>query len=342
MRLLRLLLGFLFPLLIACQGRPAAGAAIPAINVVVEGLLNPVGLTLLPDGSLLVAEEGTGDNDDSAGVSLVTTAGQVGRLISGLPSSRDSGDLSGVPLVAVAPDGRTLYLGSFNQGHLWSLPLPADGRLALPETPLTAADLTPVMLPLNNVRLANPFDLTFDREGVPVVTDASGNGVAKQNPDGTTRFIHRFDKLADPANAALQIEAVPTGIVRLGAEYYVTLTGGCPYPRGSGQLVAIDENRNQRIVRGGLNMPIDVAQAPDGVLWLLEFARFTPGASCFTGEGYQANSGRLSRLHADRSLEPVVDGLNFPGAVLPLADGSLYVSEVFAGRVLHITFDPGG
>ena len=122
----------------------------------------------------------------------------------------------------------------------------------------------------------------------------------------------------------------------------MTLTGGCPYPPAGGQLVAIDESRNQRTVRDGLNMPIDVAQGPGGTLWLLEFARFTPGASCFTGDGYQANSGRLSRLHADGTLEPVVAGLNFPGAVLPLADGSLYVSEVFAGRVLHITFDSGG
>ncbi|MFW6098054.1 MAG: FG-GAP-like repeat-containing protein, partial [Chloroflexota bacterium] len=37
------------------------------------------------------------------------------------------------------------------------------------------------------------------------------------------------------------------------------------------------------------------------------------------------------------TLEPVIEGLNFPGAVLPMPDGSLYVTEVFAGRILHIT-----
>jgi hypothetical protein len=55
----------------------------------------------------------------------------------------------------------------------------------------------------------------------------------------------------------------------------VTLTSGCPYPEKSGQLVAIDEARHQRTVLDGLNMPIDVAQAADGTIWLLEFARFT-------------------------------------------------------------------
>jgi cytochrome c peroxidase len=113
-------------------------------------------------------------------------------------------------------------------------------------------------------------------------------------------------------------------------------------------VVAIDMARNQRTLFDGLNMPIDVALGPDGALWVLEFASFTPDASCFSGTGYQVKSGRLSRLapgcltddgvRAGCALETVVDQLNFPGAVAPLPDGSLYVSEVFDGRILHITF----
>lgn len=311
--------------------------------MVVDGLLNPVGMAALPDGGLLVAEEGTGQDDTSAGVSLIVPDGEVGRLISGLPSSMDSGDLAGVPLVAVAPAGDKIYLANFGQGHLWTLPLTperqADG-LRLPDTPLGPEELTPEMLPLNNVRLTNPFDITFDPAGVPVVSDASGNGVAKATSDGRTRFIHRFAPLPNQATATEKdvIEAVPTGITRVGDEYYVTLTGGCPYPEGGGLLVAIDEERNQRTVTGGLNMPIDVAQGPDGTIWVLEFARFTPDASCFTGSGYQARTGRLSRLQPDGTLAPVLTELNFPGAVLPMPDGSLYISEVFTGRVLHVTF----
>ena len=309
--------------------------------MVVEGLLNPIGMAALPDGSLLVAEEGTGQKDDSAGVSLIMPDGRVGRLISGLRSSMDAGDLAGVPLVGLSPAGDKIYLGNFAQGHLWTLPLtPAQQAqgLELPPTALTPDQLTPEMIPLNNVRLINPFDITFDATGMPVVTDASGNGVAKENPDGTTRFIHRFANLPNPVKPTHSIQAVPTGITRVGDEYYVTLTGGCPYPEGGGQLVAIDENRNQRTVVAGLNMPIDVAQGANGAIWVLEFARFMPDASCFTGSGYQARTGRLSRLMPDGTLEPVLTELNYPGAVLPMSDGSLYLSEVFAGRILHITF----
>ena len=312
----------------------------PQVTVVVDGLLGPLGMAALSDGGLLVAEEGTGNKDLSAGVSLIQADGTVGRLISGLPSSRDAGDLSGVPLVALSPDGKTIYVGGFNQRHLLTLPLSRDQQrsLTLPAAPYAPDDLTPVMLELNNVWVINPFDLTFAADGRPVVTDASGNGVATVNPDGTTRFIHRFVELPNTSKEGATVQAVPTGIDRVGDEYYVTLTGGCPYPVGAGQLVAIDEARNQRTVVGGLNMPIDVAQGPDGTIWVLEFARFTTDASCFDGSGYQVKTGRLSRILADGSLETVLTELNFPGAVLPMPDGSLYITEVFPGRVLRVTF----
>ncbi|MCZ7570823.1 MAG: ScyD/ScyE family protein [Ardenticatenaceae bacterium] len=329
--------------LTAIFSRPPSVVAEPQVRVVVDGLLNPMGMAALPGGGLLVAEEGTGQDDKSAGISLITVDGQAGRFISGLPSSMDSGDLAGVPLVALSPAGDKVYLANFGEGHLWTLPLTPEQQrhgLALTDRPLTQDPLTPEMMPLNNVRLTNPFDITFDTSGVPVVTDASGNGVAKETADGRTRFIHRFAPLANPMTATEKdtIEPVPTGITRVGDEYYVTLTGGCPYPQGGGQLVAIDEQRNQRTLVTGLNMPIDVAQAPDGTIWVLEFARFTPNASCFTGSGYQARSGRLSRLQPDGTLRSVITDLNFPGAVLPMPDGSLYISEVFTGRILRVTF----
>lgn len=365
------------------QRLPAAPLPPLQVEVVADGLFAPVGLAALPDGALLIAEEGTGRRDDSAGVTLITADGQVGRLVSGLPSSRDSGDLAGANLVKVKADASLIYIGNFGAGHLWTLPMTkltlhhsdtekkeAKGAeleksaanlpisrsrrplISLPDRPLTSDDLGQAMRRLNNVMIINPFDMTFAPDGRAVVTDASGNGVAIENPDGTVRFFHRFDRLVDPNKPTQTVEPVPTGIERFGDKYLVTLTGGCPFPTGVGKLVAIDMQRNQHTVIDGLSMPIDVALGPDGALWLLEFATFTPDASCFTGAGYQVNSGRLSRLapgcltttgmRDGCALETVVDRLNFPGAVLPMPDGSLYISEVFPGRILKVTFGENG
>ncbi|MCB8949009.1 MAG: ScyD/ScyE family protein [Ardenticatenaceae bacterium] len=323
---------FLLFLMAACQPAPEPEPdPVLLTREFASGLLNPAGMAEMPDGAVLVAEEGTGNNDMSAGVSLIMPNGQVGRLISGLPSGRDSGDLSGVPFVKLSPDGLTLYTAHFNLGALYAMP--ASGSFSLSESPITAENLTKRMQPLNNVQLINPFDMTFDANGIPVVSDASGNGVAKETADGTTRFFHRFSSIKVENGS---IDPVPTGIERVGHEYFVTLFGGCPYPADSGRLVAIDEDRHERVVVDGLNMPIDVARGPDGTIWLLEFARFRQDASCFSGEGYLANSGRLSRVSTNGELELVLDGLNFPTSVLPRANGSLLISQVFEGNIIEV------
>ncbi len=334
----------LFLVLAACNGstsdEPTDPSEAPIVEVVAEGLVNPLGLAALPDGSVLIAEEGTGERDTSAGLSVLTPDGRVGRVVSNLPSSRDSGDLSGAPLAGVSPDGTTAYVAHFASQALLTLPIPPDGLK--PETKaapaLTLDDLTPTMTPLREVALLNPFDIAFDESGRPVVSDASGNGVATLNDDGTTTFTHRIGELEDPEQSTLKIDPVPTGITRVGDEYYVTLTGGCPYPLGSGVVVALGADRAERVVATGLNMPIDVELGPSGTIWLLEFARFTPDASCFTGAGYEAGTGRLSRLHEDGTRTEVLTGLNHPGAVLEMPNGDVFITEIFSGRVLRLSW----
>jgi hypothetical protein len=320
-------------LLIACQGETAA---MPNVHVVADGLLNPIGLAQLPNGGLLIAEMGTGMGDNSAGITLITADGEIGRLVSGIPSTRDSGDLAGAPLVGIAPDGRTLYIGHFNATHLWTMPL-TDGPLALPDVPLTTAEMGTAMSPQIIDQLVNPFDIAFDNAGLPLVTDASMNGVARPTAEGKTHFIYLFSRLPDPGGDGRTIDAVPTGIARLEDEYLVTLTGGCPFPPGGGQLVAIGQTRQPRQVLTGLNMPIDVAVDGDGRIWVLEFAQFRQGGDCFAAGDYVPGSGRLSRLAENGRLQPAVTGLFTPGAFIIAADGTVLISEVFLGRVLAVT-----
>ncbi len=271
----------------------------------------PIGLAEGADGNLFVAEDGSGEDDFVGRHQPHHPDGQVRRVVYGFPSGRDSGDLSGAALVGVR-DG-TVYIGNFGAGHLWTIP---EATLVSAEQPLGLDELDVAMEALNEVRLTNPFDVTFDSDGRPVVADSSENGVATETDEGQTRFIHRFDELTDPSSPTLKIDAVPTGIERVGAEYYVTLTGGCPYPTGAGRLVAITAEREQRPVIVGLNMPIDVALGPDGTVWVVEFAEFEEGASCFTGEGYLPGTGRLSRI-VDGSLEEVVGGPRLPRSRSP-------------------------
>ncbi|MEO1064460.1 MAG: ScyD/ScyE family protein [Actinomycetota bacterium] len=314
------------------SGRAGSAEAVGAdLRVVADGLVHPLGLAALPDGSVLVAEQGTGRDDDSAGVSVVEPDGTVRRVVDGLPSTLDSGDLAGAPLVGVDPTATTAYVGHFNAERLLTFDL-VDG--AAPDRTLSPDELDEAMIRLNDVWLVNPFDVVFDRDGTPVVTDASGNGLATEQEDGTVRFLRRFDRLVDPATG-LRIDPVPTGLARSGDEYLVALFSGCPYPAGAGRVVSVDVDRGEDVVVDGLTLPIDVEVDQRGRIWVLTFADVDTEADCFSAEAYRPGTGRLSMVQ-DGDLVTVAEGLDQPGGMALGPGGRIFVSELRAGRVLEI------
>lgn len=320
---------------------PALGD--PRIKVVANGLLNPSNLAYLPDGALLIAEAGTGDLDHSAGLSLLVPSGQVGRLVSGLPSGSSPTGIPAKILMALSPDQDQIYLGGVNQTFFGAIPLTAGQQgegMRLPVQPLLPRQLMPVMTELDTGRLLRPFDIAFDLSGTLMVFYISDGGWIRVSGDGTTRFMGGWDPLLDPTASTTDLQVISTGIAMAGEESYLTLASGRPCPVNSGRLVAIrtDGGQSQRTVAEGLNMPWDVTVGVDGTLWVLEFGAFTAGATCFERASYVAGSGQLSRLHPDGWLEKVITGLNAPNAVLAAPDGSLYISESYSGQILRVFF----
>ncbi|MCA9891061.1 MAG: hypothetical protein KC546_21940, partial [Anaerolineae bacterium] len=98
----------------------------PQVEVLVEGLRNPGEMALLPDGSLLVAENGTFNDDFSAGISMVTADGQIGRIVSGMPSIDRDYEQIGSAFIAFDAESNTLT-GLFDDVGMWVLAQPADG-----------------------------------------------------------------------------------------------------------------------------------------------------------------------------------------------------------------------
>ncbi len=307
------------------------------IRIIVEGLYYPVGMALLPDGGVLIAEAG-GRGERSAGISLLRPDGELGRLVSAVPSGPVSRNLIGAPAIAVSPDGATIIIG-FAGAQFYSLPSAA--AKTLPDQPLSPLDLQRRQAERGSVFLLHPFDISFDDAGMPVASDAAGNGLVAEKANGSLGYAHRFPALDDPNHSGGRLEALPTGLARHEDEFYVALFGGCPHVRYSGELVARADDGSQRTVVDGLTMPIDVAADQKGDLWLLEFAALPPGSDCFAELDQYEASGRLSRISADGRMETLVEGLHFPAALLPLPDGSLYITEAYSGKLLHIDFDAG-
>lgn len=307
----------------------------PSISTIAEGLYYPAGMALLHDGSVLIAEAG-GHGERSAGVSLLDREGRLGRLISGIPSTFSKGNLLSAPVVAVSPAAATVVV-ALAGAELYELPYALAREL--PASPLGPADLARRQAERGSVFLLQPFDIAFDKSGLPVVSDAAGNGLVAEGEDGSLRYLHRFAALENPAHDGGRLEALPTGLARHGDSLYVTLFGGCPHVSNSGKLVEVTSDGRQRTVVDGLNMPIDVAVDAAGDVWILEFATLAPRSDCFSALFEGEASGRLSRINGNGALETVLEELHFPAALLPLPDGGLYLSETYAGRVLRISFE---
>ena len=308
----------------------------PRITTVAEGLYYPAGLALLPDGSLLIAEAG-GHGERSAGISLLRHDGQLGRLVSEIPSTFSRDNLLSAPALAVSPDGGTIIV-ALAGGQLYGFS--SDAARALPTIPLSPKDLKPRGAGFGGVFFLHPFDIAFSETGAPVVTDAAGNGLVQESDDGSLRFLHRFAALDNPDHGGGRLEPLPTGIARRGASLYVSLFGGCPHVANSGELAELTPDGRQQTHVDGLNMPIDVAVDAAGDLWILEFATLTPRTDCFRDLHKQAASGRLSRINEQGRLETVLDALHFPVSLLPHPDGGIFISETFAGRILYVTDSP--
>jgi cytochrome c peroxidase len=324
-----------FSLLFALISFVAQAQNEPRVTIVAEGLYYPAGLALLPDGSVLIAEAG-GHGERSAGISLLDNDGRLGRLISGIPNTFSKDNLLSAPAVAVSPDGNAIIV-ALSGSQFYDAP--STIARDLPTSAFGPADLTRRQADRGGVFLLHPFDIAFDESGAPMVTDAAGNGLVIENADGSIRYSYRFAALENPYHAGGRLEALPTGLARNGASFYVTLFGGCPHLPNSGELVEITSDGRQKTYVDGLNMPIDVAVDAAGDLWILEFATMTPRSDCFNDLHKQGASGRLSRINAQGMLETVLDALHFPVSVLPHPDGGLYISETYAGRILRLTYD---
>lgn len=288
------LLILVFGLVPAIQGQSTAGEAggngvaasapdysHPQVKVLVEGLRNPGEMALLPDGSLLIAENGTFNDDFSAGISMVTADGQIGRIVSGMPSIDRDYEQIGSAFIAFDAESNTLT-GLFDDVGMWVLAQPAGG-FSPGSQPFTVEDV----------------DITH----------------------------------ADPS-LAVNTTFAPEG-------YYVDSGPTCPDLDNPGAVRTLGEGGAVPVLFDNLAVPVEIVQGPDGTLWLLEFGQYDADGDCYDDDIYYAHSGRLSIITAEGTLRPVIRDLNFPRAVLPLADGSLYISEMRDGEILHVTFgDP--
>ena len=132
----------------------------------------------------------------------------------------------------------------------------------------------------------NPFKVTVGPDNDLFIVDASANAIARwSRSNGSLSSFTTFPPIG-------QSEAVPTGIVYTGSNFYVGILTGVPVPNGAAKIYNVDLSGNKTIHQDGLTCIIDIAISPiDGALYAIQHAEFGPP--------WLNNKGRLFRIQME-------------------------------------------
>jgi hypothetical protein len=358
---------------------PAEVEAAPTYTrqVLVQNLLNPRGLTLDPDGHVLVVEGGAGGlNPSSCTVPGAPPGpptdlrcwGQTGalgrlstvdftyqRLWSGLDSiARGENALSpvaGLQDVAFRNNGSLLGVFGFRgdpatrpAGTLFAQLVHFDytnpGSAPVPLVDLGAFETAH---PSHTPPFSNPFALAW-HNGQSYITDAGSNRLLKV--DDATNSVDLLETLpletpvTVPGIGDVAGEGVPTGLAVGGdGSVYYTQLPGFPFSPGSASIFRSDGNAGSAItLTDGFTNVMDMALGDDGWLYLVQYAE-----SFFNPAG----TGSLWRYNPSTNARELLDAtLNLPTGLVVAPSGTIFVAtggSTTAGELLSFTPQgPGG
>ncbi len=303
---------------------------------VATGLAAPRGLHPLPDGALLIAEGGGRILRLDPDGALQTVADQLPTATSTLYGGMYTIGPSGV---AFASGAYYFVVGEFrDKGFREAYRYEPGGR---PER-LTGQD--PIGLEPPNF-LTNPYDIAVDPDGSLLVSDSGINAVLRVNTGGEVSKYADITPLTGVASTDL--DSVPTGLTRgPDGALYVGILSGHPYPEGAARIYRLEDRNGDgdamdegetTVYADGFTAVTDVAFDTDGTLLVTEMSN---DLATLDDLGYARSTeypGRLVRWRGEeQQVEVVADDLFSPTALAVSADGDVFVSEEFAGRVVWI------
>jgi glucose/arabinose dehydrogenase len=341
-------------------------------RVIADGLDNPRGIGIGPDGGLYVAEAGSGGAGPCApgpeGIRCYGLSGAIARIdlgtgrlervTTGLPSLATEGDFATGPH-DISFQGRGNAFFTFGFGgdpRVRELQFGAAGAAFAQLARTTPngswrqiSDLGAFEADENSTGDevdSNPYGV-LALAGQQVVADAGANALVVVRSNGERTALATFPNrmvlappfLGLPPGAQMSMDAVPTSVV-LGPDgaYYVGQLTGFPFPVGGANVYRVPAGGGTpQVYASGFTAIIDILFGPDGSLYVLQIAANGLLGAFSSGDW----TGALIRVMPDGTRTEIAAGaLTAPGGVAMGRDGALYVTNrsIYsnAGQVLQI------
>jgi len=290
----------------------------------VSGLEMPVGLSIDEKGQLWVAETGTGNND--AQVSMITPAGTVHPVVTGLNSVFANGSIEGMGHV-LYKNGE-LYILNGNAGRLYIVDVASFKAGDAPKvaSSLESEDISTFVhgLNLTDPVNSNAYQLTFGPDDHLYIVDAGANAIIRR--DKNSKALVLFARIP---NLAPTTEAVPTGIVFDGDKFLVSSLSGGPFVKGSAKIFQVDLQGNVSDYKTGFTTATDILLTPNKRPLITEFAEFS-----FAPPGFVAGTGRI----ANEEGVTILGGLTMPTDLERGDEKTYYLLSYAEGTIQKLTY----
>lgn len=317
-----LLLAFFFTSIIAACSSDDEPDVIPeptkfTVTSFATGLNHPIGGSVDSKGNLWVTDAGTGKDD--ADIVMISPAGEKTTFVTGLPSVIANGSVEGISHPVV--QGNMLFFLHGISGVLYKVNIDTLVKVKLEfarsflqsEDVRTFIDSQNLVTPLNS----NAYDLTIGPDNDLFFTDAGSNAVIRRKSDGTLSVFAKIPNISE------QTEAVPTGIIWNGTDFYVTCLTGFPFVPGAAKIVKVDRSGNVSDYKTGLSLLTSVALTVSNKPIVTQMGVFVMGA------GYGATDGKV----VDEAGNVLAEGFGMPTDIIKKNDRSFYVVNYLSGKI---------
>jgi sugar lactone lactonase YvrE len=300
----------------------------PTVEVYATGFVNPIGLEIDGAGNLWVGEQGTGSGN-TAKVSMVTPNGQAYTFLNDLPSGAPAFEPIGAQDVYFDIDGKLLVVLSGSSDSLSGRVLFVDTTGFVPGgTPFNRSNIVYSINVESIFPGDNPYKITIGPDNDLFIIDASANAIARWNrSNGSLSSFTTFPPIG-------QSEAVPTGIIYTGSNFYVGTLTGLPIPIGAAKIYNVDLSGNKTVYQDGLTAIVDIAISPiDGALYAIQHAEFGPP--------WLNNKGRLFRIQ-NGVVDTLLSEMPRPSGMVFNSNGDLFISSFSDDNIVKVSNLPVG
>jgi hypothetical protein len=183
------------------------------------------------------------------------------------------------------------------------------------------------------------FSAAWDNYGNTYIADAGANAVFKR--DILTNALSVVDTFPPILNTVTPfppyIDYVPTKIIHGPADkFYLCNLSGFPFLGGFSSVVSLDSTGVDSIIATGLTLAVDMEMDTlTGDIYALQFGRYDTN--------FQAihNSAVITRLHTNGNIDTIAAGFGPSAAMMSDPFGGYYITEIYSGNLVHITFPLG-